>query len=136
MSTNVDETIIQNETKEEVLGDATQNIEPLVDFSEDHVSEEEYQRKCSLVKQYCNEKLQKYLGHIVIGIIFIIAVPKSGVFGLILFIASIFYLLPMGIIKSISWIYKRFHFEDYVEYKYDSNEIDFYSFMRKNLKKK
>lgn len=110
-----------------------EEITPLMDFSFDKESSEMYEKKCKLVRQYCNEKIQKYIFFIVLGLVLLFLVPKTGVFGLICFIISIFYFIPIGILNTINWIYRRIHYIDYVSFSYNSSESSFFKFMKKNL---
>lgn len=91
------------------------DIEPIMDFSKTEDTSFDYVQRGKEVKAFLKNQMQTRLLEFFIGILFIFLTTKTGVLGSILFMVAIFYLIPDGLIKSIVYIYRYRHFEDYIE---------------------
>ena len=91
------------------------DIQPVMDFSKTEEAPDNYAQKGKQVKDFLRNQMQTRLLEFFIGILFIFLTTKTGVLGSTLFMVAIFYLIPDGLIKSIVYIYRYRHYEDYIE---------------------
>ena len=106
----------KNSTTERVAtADSESDVQPIMDFSKTEDSSFDYAQRGKDVKAFLKNQMQTRLLEFFIGILFIFLTTKTGVLGSILFMVAIFYLIPDGLIKSIVYIYRYRHYEDYIE---------------------
>ena len=107
---------LKERQKVEKATDASESdIQPIMDFSKTEDGSYDYIQRGKEVKAFLKNQMQTRLLEFFIGILFIFLTTKTGVLGSILFMVAIFYLIPDGLIKSIVYIYRYRHFEDYIE---------------------
>ena len=106
----------ENEKNEEKIEKSEEKeTSPVMDFEKTEEYPDDYEKKSKEVKDMLLSKLQTKLLELVLGICFLILTTKTGVLGTLLFIASLFYLIPDGLVKSIAYFYRYRHYEDFVE---------------------
>ncbi len=102
-------------TETVAAADSESDVQPIIDFSKTEEGPDNYSEKGKQVKDFLKNQMQTRLLEFFIGILFIVLTTKTGVLGSILFMVAIFYLIPDGLIKSIVYIYRYKHYEDYIE---------------------
>ena len=91
------------------------DVQPIIDFSKTEDTSFDYVQRGKEVKAFLKNQMEMRLLEFFIGILFIVLTTKTGVLGSILFMAAIFYLIPDGLLKSIIYIYRYRHYENYIE---------------------
>lgn len=110
-----EESLKKRQEVEKTTAAPESDIQPIIDFSKTEDTSFDYVQRGKDVKAFLKNQMQTRLLEFLIGILFIILTTKTGVLGSILFMVAIFYLIPDGLIKSIVYIYRYRHFEDYIE---------------------
>lgn len=102
--------------KENKVEEKIEKESPVIDFSSiDENSDKEYVAKAKEVKANIIAQLEIRVLELIGGIACLILTTKTGVLGTFLFMAAIFYLVPEGLVKSIAYLFRLRHYEDYVE---------------------
>jgi len=122
--------------EEAAKADSTKDEEPVIDFEKTEEYPDEYEEKGKEVKELFLNKLQIKLLEFVLGICFMILTTKTGFLGTFLFIVGLFYLIPDGLVKSISYFYRYKHYENYIESRdYKINE-SYWTIVMNKMKEK
>lgn len=88
---------------------------PLIDFSKTEESPDKFDEKAELIHKYYSEKIFSKVVQLLFGIFCIFMTVHTGAFGLVLFIAAIFYLIPDSLTKLVVFLKRYKHYKDYVE---------------------
>lgn len=110
-----------------------EEVKPLADFSATE-EPDDFETKASEIKVYFLNKLLFYFLMFLFGIVCMAAVTKTGILGVIFFIAALFYLLPVGLIKTIGYLRRLSHYKDYCNKSRDDLNVDVMKFFKKNKK--
>lgn len=114
---------------------------PFIDFSKTEESPDKFDEKANMIHKYYSEMIFSKIIQLLFGVFCIFMTVHTGAFGLVLFIAALFYLIPDSIIKLVVYIKRYKHYKDYVEaddYHVDNHylQIVLNAFMRNKGGKK